>query len=51
MLDAGIFTVSCFAELALRILVNISAMESVTCITVFPPLQLLYQLAFLTPGI
>jgi hypothetical protein len=47
MLDAGTSTVACFAVLALRILVSKSAIVSVICMLV----NLLYQLAFLTPGI
>jgi hypothetical protein len=44
VLEAGIDTVSCRTIIALRILVNISAIGSEVVITT-------YQLAFLTPGI
>ena len=49
--DAGTSTVSCFAVLALRILVSISAIGSLIVIVKFPPSNFSYQLAFLTPGI
>jgi hypothetical protein len=42
-LEPGIRTVSCWAELALRIRVNMSAMGSVMVMAA-------YQLAFVTPG-
>ena len=37
LVDEGIFTESCFAAFALRILVSISAIASVTCIIPLPP--------------
>jgi hypothetical protein len=50
MFEAGMSTVACFAEFALRILVRKSAIVSVICMPL-TSFSVIYQLAFLTPGI